>query len=290
MSKTVYLIHGMWGTGAYWSNYQRFLEAEGYRCIATTLPYHDQAPAAEPDANLGTASLLDYASALEREIERLDEKPILMGHSMGGLLAQMLGARGLARALVLLTPASPAGILALTPSVVRSFWSVQTRWRFWQRPMRQTFNEAVYSMLHRVPPAERRDIYARFVHESGRAACEIGYWFLDPHRASSVDESKITCPVLVVAAAEDRIVPASVVRQVAHKYRAVATYREFARHAHWVVGEPGWEEIAGYAARWLKQALGTHPKSGYPSVPHPASNRLSKGVTERRFTSPAARV
>jgi pimeloyl-ACP methyl ester carboxylesterase len=275
MSKTLFMIHGMWGSGAYWAKYRRFLEAEGYRCIAATLPYHDGEPNAVPDPRLGNASLLDYASALEREIEGLGERPIILGHSMGGLLAQMLAARGFARAAVLLTPASPAGILALRPSVVRSFWSVQTRWRFWQRPMRQTFNEAVYSMLHRVPQHERRGIYDRFVHESGRAACEIGYWFLDPRRAASVDESKVTCPVLVVGAAEDRIVPAAVVRRVAHKYRAVATYREFERHAHWVVGEPGWQEIAEYVARWLRQAVGSQPSPGPASVPNPSAARLS---------------
>ena len=286
MSRTIFMIHGMWGTGAYWSNYQRFLEAEGYRCIATTLPYHDGEPDAAPDARLGSASLLDYASALEREIESLREKPIILGHSMGGLLAQILGARGLARALVLLTPASPAGIIALRPSVVRSFWSVQTRWRFWQRPMRQTFNEVAYSMLHRVPQHERRAIYDRFVHESGRAACEIGYWFLDPRRASSVDESKVTCPVLVVGATEDRIVPAAVVRRVAHKYRAVATYREFERHAHWVVGEPGWQEIAGYAAKWLRQAIGSQPSPGPASVPNPSAERLITTGAQRSHLPP----
>jgi pimeloyl-ACP methyl ester carboxylesterase len=286
MSKTIFMIHGMWGTGAYWDNYRRFLEAEGYRCIATTLPYHDVEPGAAPDARLGNASLLDYASALEREIEGLGEQPILMGHSMGGLLAQMLGARGLARALVLLTPASPAGIIALRPSVMRSFWSVQTRWRFWERPMRQTYNEAVYAILHRVPPHERREIYDRFVHESGRAACEVGYWFLDPRRASSVDESKVTCPVLVIGASEDRIVAASVARRVAHKYRAVSTYREFERHAHWVVGEPGWQEIAGYAARWLRQVVGTHPSHGSPSVPNPSMDRSWKSSARSAASRP----
>jgi pimeloyl-ACP methyl ester carboxylesterase len=73
---------------------------------------------------LGTTSLLDYAADLEKQIRELEEVPILMGHSMGGLLAQIFGSRGLARALVLLTPASPAGILALKPSVIQSFSSI----------------------------------------------------------------------------------------------------------------------------------------------------------------------
>jgi pimeloyl-ACP methyl ester carboxylesterase len=145
--------------------------------------------------------------------------------------------------------------MALTPSVIKSFWSVQTRWGFWKKPMRQTFNEAVYSMLHLLPPDEQQEAYDQFVYESGRAASEIGYWLFDPRGASKVDESKVTCPVLVVAGAEDRITPASVVRRVARKYEAVSTYREFENHAHWVVAEPGWQEIAEYVAGWLEQVL-----------------------------------
>ena len=251
MPDTILMIHGMWGTSWYWANYRRVFEAKGYKCVAPTLPYHDMDPRGQPDERLGTASLLDYAQALEKEIANLGTKPILMGHSMGGLLAQILGARGLAKALVLLAPASPAGILAIRPSVLRSFWSVQTKWAFWRKPMRQTFGEAVYSMMHLLPPEEQREAYDRFVYESGRAACEIGYWLFDPRHASRIDASKVTCPVLVIAGSEDRITPASVVRNVARKYRA--TYKEFPNHAHWLVGEPGWQEVAEYAAGWLAQ-------------------------------------
>src|SRR5438445_4111360 len=116
MTETIFMIHGMWGGPWYWENYRRVFEAQGYRCIATTLPYHDMDPQGVPDPRLGTASLLDYVDALALEIAQLDEKPIVMGHSLGGLLAQMLAARGLAKALVLLTPAAPAGVLALKPS------------------------------------------------------------------------------------------------------------------------------------------------------------------------------
>jgi pimeloyl-ACP methyl ester carboxylesterase len=175
---------------------------------------------------------------------------------MGGLLAQILGARGLASSLVLLNPASPAGIVALTPSVVRAFWSVQTQWGFWRKPMRQTFDEAAYSMLHIVPEAERRAIYDRFVYESGQAAFEIGYWLLDSRRAARVDAKKITCPMLIATGADDRITPATVVRQVAKRYASVCTYKEFDGHAHWTVGEPGWQEIAEYIGGWLHQHAG----------------------------------
>ncbi len=255
MAETIYMIHGMWGGAWYWENYKKFFEGKGYRCITPTLRFHDMDPKGVPNPQLGTTSLLDYAKDLEEEIRELDSKPVLMGHSMGGLLSQMLGSRGLARALILLTPASPGGINALTPSVVRSFWSVLMGYGFWKKPRRQTFNEAVYSMLKLLPAEEQKIVYDRFVYESGRAASEIGFWYFDPQRASRVDENKIDCPVLVIAGCQDKITPASVVRSVAKKYGSHATYREFLNHAHWVVGEPGWQEVAECAADWLNKVL-----------------------------------
>ena len=253
MTETIVMIHGMWGGGWSWENYVKHFEKKGYHCITPALRFHDMDPNETPNPQLGTTSLLDYAEDLEQEIHKLDVIPILMGHSMGGLLAQILGSRGLAKALVLLTPASPYGIMALKPSVIRSFWSVLTKWGFWRKPMRQKFNEAVYSMLHLLTPEEQKETFDKFVYESGHAGFEIGFWLFDSRRAAKVDESKITCPVLVIAGAEDRITPASVVRQVANKYKAVSTYKEFANHAHWVIAEPGWQEIAEYVSDWLDQ-------------------------------------
>jgi len=253
MQQVVFMIHGMWGGGWQWENYRGVFEPEGYRCVAPTLPYHDVQPGSAPDPRLGTTSLLDYAGFLEAEIGKLDSPPILIGHSMGGLLAQMLSARGLARAAVLLTPASPRGIICIKPSVLRSFWSSLTRWGFWNLPTFPTFGEAVYGMMHLMPVEDQRVFYERMVHESGRAAFEIGFWLLDRRAASRVDSAAVTCPMLVVGAAQDRITPASVVRAVAKRYRA--TYKEFPDHAHMVICQPGWQNVAEFVADWLKSAL-----------------------------------
>jgi pimeloyl-ACP methyl ester carboxylesterase len=253
MAETIVMIHGMWGGGWYWENYKNFLEQRDFQCYTPTLRYHDMDPNDKPDPGLGTTSLLDYAQDLEEYIHNLDQKPFLMGHSMGGLLAQILGARGLAKGLVLLTPASPSGINAMNYSVIKSFWSVLTKWGFWRNPHRLSFEASVYSILHLLPAEDQKAAYERFVFESGRAAAEIGFWLFDFKGASKVDKSNVSCPVLVVSGAEDRITPASVVRKVANKYKAVSTYKEFENHAHWVIGEPGWEEIAEFASDWLNQ-------------------------------------
>jgi pimeloyl-ACP methyl ester carboxylesterase len=255
LAETILMIHGMFVGAWVWSNFKSFFEAKGYRCAIPTLRYHDINPGEVPNPQLGTTSLLDYADDLEKEIRQLGVQPIVMGHSMGGLLAQILGSRGLAKALVLLTPASPSGIMALKLSTIRAFLSAFTKWGFWLKPMRLTFNEAVYSAFHLLPPEEQRALYDKFGYESGRAGCEIGFWLFDTKRASRVDKSKVTCPVLVIAGAEDRMTPASVVRKVARKYKDVSTYKEFTNHAHWVLGEPGWEVITEYISGWLDRAL-----------------------------------
>lgn len=262
MAASIVMIHGMWGGAWNWENFKPFFEAKGYQCYTPTLRHHDVSPDDEPDPELGTTSLLDYAQDLEKYISGLDEKPFIMGHSMGGLLAQILGARGLGEALVLLTPASPSGINALKYSVIRSFWSILTKWGFWRKPHRLSFKSAVYAMMHLLPEEDQKAAYEKLVYESGLAATEIGFWLFDLKGAAKVDESKITCPVLVVSGSEDRITPVSIGQKIADKYGAVSTYKEFENHAHWVLGEPGWEEIAEFAADWLNQ----FPKKDFNTV------------------------
>lgn len=252
----LFLIHGMWCTGEAWSRYQEYFETKGYKVIAPTLRLHGAGQNDTPNPDLGTTSLLDYARDLATAITSLDTPPVLIGHSMGGLLAQILAARGVGRAAIFLTPASPAGIVALTPSVVKTFRRVLTTWGFWKRPTFPTFEEACYAVYNLVPESERQTEYANLVHESGRAAAEIAFWLLDPQKASRVDETKITIPTLTVAGTQDHITPASVVRRVAKKYRNKGgDFKEFSNHAHWVLGEPGWEEVAEFCLKWIEETL-----------------------------------
>jgi pimeloyl-ACP methyl ester carboxylesterase len=251
MHETILMIHGMFGGSWCWDNYRKLFEEKGCHCIIPTLRFHDVSPDELPNPQLGTTSLLDYAGDIEREIRKLDSLPFLMGHSMGGLIAQILGSRGLAKGLILLTPASPGGILALSPSVIKGFRSTLTKWGFWKKPVRQTFDEAVYSMLHLLPVDEQRQAYKKFVYESGKAVFEIGFWPFDPKRATMVDASKVTCPVLLVSGGRDRATPASVNVKIANKYRAVSTYKVFPNNAHWVLWEPGWGKIAAYVSDWM---------------------------------------
>lgn len=242
------MIHGMWGGGWYWHPFKTFFEARGYVCHTPDLRYHGEGAPAEPE--LGGLSLLDYVDDLQDFIETLPEKPIVIGHSMGGLIAQKLAERGLAALLVLACPAPPADIFAITWAAMKNFSPLMLKPGFWKTPHRPDFKTAVRSSFQLMPAQVQRDFYQRLCYESGWVVVEIALPFLDKRRASAVKASQVRCPVLVLSAELDQLTPASVVRRVASKYPQ-AEYHNFPGHTHWVIAEPGWEECASYVADWL---------------------------------------
>ena len=105
-------------------------------------------------------------------------------------------------------------------------------------------------MLNLLPPDKQKAEYEKFVHESGRMIASVGLWMLGGGLDGRVDARKVTAPLLIVGGQRDRITPVWVVRQIAKKYKH-ATYKEYPDHAHWIVSEPGWQEVAEDIAEWL---------------------------------------
>jgi pimeloyl-ACP methyl ester carboxylesterase len=199
---------------------------------------------------LGQVSMADFiddAREVARWIGERDGQAIVVGHSMGGLIAQKLAEEGLARALVLLSPAPPRGIRVVTkrllrrqlrhlPALLRSR-RVIPRWR----DMRDL-------VLNRVPEAEQRTMFERFVPESGRAGREMS---LGTVRVSAERIREHGCPVLVVTSDEDRFIPPKVAQRVAARYHAPVFMAR--GHGHLMLQEPGWKETASFIAGWLER-------------------------------------
>ena len=252
MARNVVFIHGIFGNGnrGYWENYRSLFESAGYVCHTPTLPGHDVSPADPVDPLLGKLGLKDYVQSLEALIETLPERPILVGHSLGGLLAQILASRGLVSAAVLITPAPPAGIVDFSFSQIKCSLPTFMTWRFWEKPFRFNFETHVYGAMNRMPPDSHRQLFEELVHESGKVLMEISLWPFFIDRPSAVDEKTVTCPILVIGAGKDRLVPISTARKVARKY-GQSNYREYVNHAHWIIGEPGWEHVAKEIIEWV---------------------------------------
>jgi len=245
----VVMIHGMWSQGRIWDTFRVPFEAAGHAVHAPTLRHH--APGA-PHPDLGTTSLRDYVNDLADFIATLPELPILVGHSMGGLLAQLLTARGLSRATVMLASAPARGVFPIRPVMLPGTARIFSTPGFWRKPHRLTAWEAHYAVFN-VLDRQASDLeHARLVHESGKAAAEIVFAAFQPHGAASVDFQANRVPLLSLAGGRDRIVPASVCRRNAALYGERCHFHVYPEQAHFLIGEPGWDRVAADTLAWIR--------------------------------------
>uniref|UniRef100_UPI0026010666 alpha/beta hydrolase n=1 Tax=uncultured Caulobacter sp. TaxID=158749 RepID=UPI0026010666 len=255
MADTVLLIHGYGCAGDVWDPVAARLRAEGYHVAAPTIRSAVRTVEG-PRAGLAGLTLADYVaemSALAQTLakENGGRKPVVIGHSMGGLIAQKVAEAGHASALALFAPASPAdarGKPKLTPVFTFLNMALQSKPETKAGKMWKTgFKFGVMNAV----PAERHDgLYAKMVYDSGQVLADLAWPHKDPNRTAHVDASKVTVPVLVMAGALDRTTPVEDVRLVGKKY-AGADYREYPHNAHYLIDEPNTMSILSDLIAWL---------------------------------------
>jgi non-heme chloroperoxidase len=241
-SVPVLFVHGMWGGSWYLRNYLDAAARAGWDAWAVNLRGHGESPAPR---GLGGASLRDYVDDVRRCLARLG-RAVLVGHSMGGLVAQKAAEGGGIAAAIFLTSAAPRGIFGLE-------WAVLSRMTRYlpamiaSRPFTVSRAHADHLFLNRLTPAQRDRSFPRFGAESGRAARELALGGL------AVDAAAVRCPVLVVGASEDHITPAALQRRIARRYGAA--YQEAAGHAHMLMLEDDWERPFESVLAWMERAV-----------------------------------
>ncbi|MEM8617888.1 MAG: alpha/beta fold hydrolase, partial [Pseudomonadota bacterium] len=165
MAKTLLMIHGVGCGGSVWDRMRGDFEAASWACHAPTL-FPDQRTRTEPPPSLADLTFDDYVEAMAEKARDLTRSggamPVVIGHSMGGLIAQKLAEAGLVSAAIFLTPAQPQGCTVTDLRVVRTFWSILKVGRknvpggvFKVGP-----NGFRYGVLNAVPKARHADIYA----------------------------------------------------------------------------------------------------------------------------------
>jgi len=235
----VLFIHGYFATANVWTEWLPFFAARGFPAYAVNLRGR---AGSMPDIDLGRASIQDFVDDAASVAAHFDAPPLVVGHSMGGLVAQCLAARGLARAAALITPAPPRGIPVLTPRVAikqLKYLPAIVRSRL-VVPDREDLRTLV---LNRVPHDAQDAMLDQLVPDSGRAGRDMSL------TGVPVDAARVRCPMLAVTADDDRFVPQHVVAKVARRY--AAPLHTFKDHGHMIVNEPEWETLADLVARWF---------------------------------------
>lgn len=260
MPGTIVFIHGAWVTARCWDPFVSYFSERGYRCIALSWPHKDRSPAelrAAPPAGLAGLGVAEIVEHYARVIREQPEPPILIGHSFGGLFVQLLLDRGLGRAGVAISPAPPRGIFALYPAAVRSNLPVLARLGGWRSIIPVGFGEFAYGFLNLLPPAEQRRVYdEQATPETGRIFFQAAFALLDPKRATAVEFGRAArAPLLMTAGSADHNVVPAMVRASHRRYGASPArtdFHEFPDHSHWVIAEPGWEDVATYVRQWIE--------------------------------------
>jgi pimeloyl-ACP methyl ester carboxylesterase len=242
----VLMIHGAFCGGWAFDAFRGPFEAAGHVCVAPDLRGHG---ADDPARAVAGVSMGDFADDIAALIRAQPSPPVLIGHSMGGLVAQMAAARAPVAALILLAPSAPWGVAGGSMEEAISAVSLYALGPFWTQSIDPDYGLAARYSLDRMDKDARKAVFARMKPESGRALWETLNWWLDPFMTTSVARERITAPVLALAGERDLIHPPSTVRQTAD--RLGGKVRVMEGMSHWLLSEPGWEAAAGACLEWL---------------------------------------
>lgn len=196
-----------------------------------------------PGINLGRASVDDFVADASAVAKSLDG-PAVVGHSMGGLIAQRLAERGDVRAAVCVTPAPPRGISVLSPKVAIK----QLKYLpaiLASRVVVPDREDMRYLILNCVPREQQDALLDQLIPDSGRAGRDMSV------TGVRVDPKCVRCPMFVIASSHDQFIPQSIVERVARRYRA--KLHVMVGHGHLVIREPGWEQLADMIDDWIRE-------------------------------------
>lgn len=250
--KTIVFIHGMFMNPRSWEEWIRYFHELGYNCIAPAWPYHEGNPLylrrTIPE-KLGTLGLDDIVAKYEKIINALPEKPILIGHSVGGLVVQLLVNKGLAEMGICIASVAPNNMLDFDREKIKNALSL-TAPEEGDKPIimnAENFNKVFANTLSKEDALEGYKTYA--THDSHNVFRDcLG-------KPGQIDMSKAHAPLLFITAEKDVICPPELNLKNTEGYTdpgSVANIKEFKNRSHFICVEPGWEEICEYISGWIE--------------------------------------
>ncbi|KZM77344.1 alpha/beta hydrolase [Cellulosimicrobium sp. I38E] len=255
---TVVLIHGLWMTPRSWEHWVTHYEAKGLTVLTPAYPGFEievEALRENPQviADLTVPETVDHLAAV---VEGLATPPIIMGHSFGGVMTQLLLARGLGAAAVVIDSAPTEGVHVTPVSQARSLFPALRNPANRRRAVAFTPEEFHYAFTNTLSAEESQRVYDRYaIAAPGAWVWEYGLFanFKPGPQETWVDYTADRAPLLFIAGSEDHIMPPAVNRSNARHYHrspAVTEYVELEGRDHWTCAAPGWEAVADRALEW----------------------------------------
>jgi non-heme chloroperoxidase len=255
----VVFIHGLWLLPSSWQRWAEMFEQAGYAPLTASWPDDPETveqARANPEVFAGK-TVGQVADHVAEVIAGLTAKPVVIGHSFGGLLAQITAGRGLSAATVAIDPAPFRGVLPLPISALRSGMPVLGNPANRKRAVTLTFEQFRYGWANAVPESEARQLYDEFhVAAPGAPLFQAATANLNPFTEAKVPDHGDRGPLLIISGGADHTVPwaianASYKRQ--HRHYGVTEITEIPNRGHALTIDSGWREVADTALKFVKR-------------------------------------
>jgi non-heme chloroperoxidase len=256
----VVFIHGLWLLPSSWANWADVFEEAGYAPLTPDWPDDPETveqARANPDV-LARKTLNQVADHTTSIIKALDKKPAVMGHSTGGLLAQMLAGRGLSAVTVAIDPGVFRGVLPLPVAVLRGVGPFLVNPLTRGRAITLTFDQFKYGWANALDDEEAKELYQRFhVAGSGISLVQMGNANLNPWTEAKVDtKNPDRGPLLIIDGEKDHTVPWAIANAAYKRQRrnhAVTEIVKLPNRGHSLTIDHGWREVAQTALDFVKR-------------------------------------
>lgn len=253
MQQSVLFIHGMCVNNEYWKPWTEYFERNGFACFAPSWPQHDKTVnelrARHPDKNLGKLTLKQVLHFYENYAAQMDLPPVMIGHSMGGLIVQLLLNKGYGCGAAAIHSAPPRGVISFKWSFLKSIMPMLSLLNS-DKPFLMSFKQFQHSNVNTLPLNQQRELYDRYVvPESPKIP--VG------SLTGRIDFKKPHPPLLLTAGGMDRIIPASLNKSNFRKYKgdSKTKYAEFNDHTHFIIAQQNWKVEAEYILSWIKAEI-----------------------------------
>ncbi len=255
----VVFVHGLWLHAESWNNWVQLFRDNGYHAVAANWPGDSETTEATR-RNAGAVAgygVTEIADHIAGQLKAFDKKPILIGHSFGGLLVQNLLGRDLAAAGIAIDPAPIKGVPELPFSALKSSFPVLGNPLNFKRAVSLTEHQFRFGFTNAIPEQEAKELYAKYAMPApGRPLFQAATATFNPNSATKVNVTNATRgPLLLVSGEKDNTVPPVLVKSALKAYRnspAVTEFKEFAGRGHSLTIDSGWRELAEYSLAWLK--------------------------------------
>jgi pimeloyl-ACP methyl ester carboxylesterase len=254
---TIVLIHGLWLTPRSWEEWIAHFEKQGFRVLAPSWPgLEGEVEAIRRDPSpLKGLKLKTVVDHYDRIIRKLARPPILIGHSFGGLIVQMLVDRGLGAAAVAVDSAQTAGVPVLPLATIWATISILGNPFSYKKTTALTPKKFNFAFTNELNADDSQKVYDRYsIPAANTILWDAALALLNPNGSSKVDYKRNDrAPLLFIGGSNDHLAPPAINKANVKKYRnstATTDYREFAGRTHHIVGQKGWEQVADFALAW----------------------------------------